>query len=33
MSLLKHAEVKVPIFKIGRSGVERINELMTKATT
>ncbi len=30
MSLLKHEEVKVPLFKIGRSGVERIHELMGK---
>ncbi|MFI3206100.1 MAG: aspartate/glutamate racemase family protein [Clostridia bacterium] len=28
MSLLKHNEVKVPLFKIGRSGMERICELM-----
>ncbi len=30
MSLLEHEEVEVPIFKIGRSGMERIHELMGK---
>lgn len=30
MSLLKHEEVEVPLFKIGRSGMERIDELMSK---
>ncbi len=30
MSLLKHEEVEVPLFKIGRSGMERIDELMNK---
>ncbi|OON94878.1 MAG: Asp/Glu racemase [Candidatus Epulonipiscioides saccharophilum] len=30
MSLLEHDELKVPIFKIGRSGMERIHELMNK---
>ncbi len=29
MSLLKHDEVSVPLFKIGRSGMERIDELMS----
>ncbi len=28
MSLLKHNEVDVPLFKIGRSGVERIHSMM-----
>ncbi len=28
MSLLNHEEVEVPLFKIGRSGVERIHSLM-----
>ncbi len=31
MSLLKHDEVKVPLFKIGRSGVERICQMMAEA--
>lgn len=31
MSLLKHEEVKVPLFKIGRSGVERICQMMAEA--
>ncbi len=30
MSLLKHDPVDVPLFKIGRSGMERIDELMSK---
>ncbi len=30
MSLLVHDEVKVPLFKIGRSGMERIRDLMNK---
>lgn len=30
MSLLEHNEVSVPLFKIGRSGMERIRDLMKK---
>jgi aspartate/glutamate racemase len=30
MSMLKHDPVKVPVFKIGTSGLERIKELMNK---